>query len=295
MAALVQQLGIGVFEQFSAGAQVFEDRAGVVHIHQGYASMSGSLRLDGGMEALIQGLANALPANRIRTGEAVSLLRQAGSRIVAYHKAGSVSPSRAVLALPPRLASEAIRYEPALPESAMAGMVAIPTWMAGQAKILAVYDRPYWREAGLSGDAASQRGPMVEMHDASPATGGPYAIFGFVGLPAATRALYKADIIIAAREQLVSLFGPALADPLAIEMMDWAQEPQISTRMDQAPTSYHPSYGLPAALRDVWDGKLLFGSTEMAHEFGSYLEGALEAAERMSAELRANSAGSSRP
>lgn len=295
MAALVRRLGIRVFEQFSAGAQVFEDRAGVVHVDQGYASMSGSLRVEGGMESLIRGLANALPANRMRTDETVTLLRHTGSRVAAYHKTGAISAQRVVLALPPRIAAETIRCEPALPEDAMAAMAAVPTWMAGQAKILAVYDKPYWREAGLSGDAASQRGPMVEMHDASPATGGPYAIFGFVGLPATTRALRKADVIIAARQQLVSLFGPAMADPLSIEMMDWAHEPQIATRLDQAPPSYHPSYGLPAALRDVWNGKLLFGSTEMASEFGGYLEGALEAAERTSAELRAHSAGSRRP
>jgi monoamine oxidase len=289
MAALVQRLGIRVFEQFSAGAQVFEDRAGAVHVHQGYASMRGSLRLDGGMEALIRGLANALPADRMRTDEAVTLLRQTGSGVVAFHRTGSITAHRVVLALPPRIAAETIRYEPALPDNVMAAMAAVPTWMASQAKILAVYAKPHWREAGLSGDAASQRGPMVEMHDASPATGGPYAIFGFVGLPVTTRAVHKPEVIIAARQQLVSLFGPTMADPLSIEMMDWAQEPQISTRLDQTPPSYHPSYGLPAALRALWDAKLLFGSTEMAREFGGYLEGALEAADQVCAELRMNS------
>jgi monoamine oxidase len=295
MAALVKRLRISVFEQFSAGAQVFEDRAGLVHRHQGYASMSGSLRVEGGMGGLIQGLANALPGGNIRMGEAVTRLQQLDGRVLAHHTSGAISAQRVVLALPPRVAAETIRHEPALAENVMAAMTAVPTWMAGQAKILAVYNRPHWREAGLSGDAASQRGPMVELHDASPAAGGPYAIFGFVGLPVTTRALRKPDVISAARQQLVSLFGPAMADPLAIEMMDWAQAPQISTQLDQAPPSYHPSYGLPPALRAVWDGKLLFGSTEMAREFGGYLEGALEAAERTNAELRANSGQPNHP
>jgi monoamine oxidase len=115
MAALIRRLGIRVFEQFSAGAQVFEDRTGVVHVHQGYASMSGSLRVDGGMESLIRGLANALPANRMRTDETVTLLRHTGSRVAAYHKTGAISAQRVVLALPPRVAAETIRCEPTLP------------------------------------------------------------------------------------------------------------------------------------------------------------------------------------
>ena len=285
MAALVRRLGIGVFEQFSGGAQVFEDRDGAVHVHRGFASMSGSLRLDGGMGRLVEELARALPIGKIRTAEAVTHLHQIDRSVLAHHTSGSITANRVVLALPPRIAAETIRYEPALPEKVIAAMTAVPTWMAGQAKILAVYDKPHWREAGLSGDAASQRGPMVELHDASPANGGPYAIFGFVGLAAHARALRATDVIIAARQQLVSLFGPAMANPLFIEMTDWAQEPQISTRLDQTPPSNHPSYGLPTALRDVWGAKILFGSTEMASESGGYMEGALEATEMTSTEL----------
>jgi monoamine oxidase len=208
---------------------------------------------------------------------------------LAHHTSGSISARRVVLALPPRVATEAIRCEPALPKTALDAMAAVPTWMAGQAKILAVYDRPYWREAGFSGDAASHRGPMVELHDASPAIGGPYAIFGFVGLPAQTRALRVPEVIMAARRQLHSLFGPAMAEPLSIEMMDWARESQISTPMDQASPSYHARYGLPQALRGLWNGRLLFSSTEMAPEFGGFLEGALEAAEKTAEAIGANS------
>ena len=39
--------------------------------------------------------------------------------------------------------------------------------MVGQAKALALYDRPVWRETGLSGSAFSRVGPLGELHDAS--------------------------------------------------------------------------------------------------------------------------------
>jgi monoamine oxidase len=151
--------------------------------------------------------------------------------------------------------------------------------MAGQAKIVAVYDQPYWRMAGLSGDAMSQYGPMAEIHDASPARGGPYGLFGFVGVPANIRKQYREDLLAAAREQLVRLFGPELANPVSLTLQDWAHELLTATRLDHVQAGRHPSYGMPLALNGLWDGRLQFGSTEMAPMFGGYLEGALEAAE----------------
>jgi monoamine oxidase len=163
---------------------------------------------------------------------------------------------------------------------------AIPTWMAGQAKIVAVYDEPHWRKAGLSGEGMSQQGPMVEIHDASPVDGGPYALFGFVGVPPNIRARHHDEVVALALKQLQAMFGPDMAHPLSIRMMDWAQVPQIAAPLDQAPSGHHPAYGLPLALSDLWDKALIFGSTETAQDFGGYLEGALEAAERVADRLK---------
>ncbi len=38
--------------------------------------------------------------------------------------------------------------------------------MAGHAKVVALYERPFWREQGLSGDAISHCGTLAEIHDA---------------------------------------------------------------------------------------------------------------------------------
>ncbi|MFS0906790.1 hypothetical protein AB3N02_27595 [Priestia aryabhattai] len=58
--------------------------------------------------------------------------------------------------------------------------------MAGQAKAVAIYDRPFWRELGLSGFVSSWVGPLQEIHDASPDVGSG-ALFGFLGIPARMR------------------------------------------------------------------------------------------------------------
>lgn len=76
-----------------------------------------------------------------------------------------------ILALPPRVVAQNFSFCPQLPPDFMAGMVDKPTWMASQAKVIAVYERLFWREHGLSGLASSWEGPLQEIHDASPDTG----------------------------------------------------------------------------------------------------------------------------
>ena len=120
---------------------------------------------------------------------------------------------------------------------------------------------------------------------ASPSEGGPYALFGFVGFSANDRLQLGDEVLKMAKEQLVNIFGPEMGNPLSLEIKDWAQDIRVATPLDANGPGYHPAYGLPAAMRNLWDGKLIFGSTETAHQFGGFLEGALEAADQVFATL----------
>ena len=162
----------------------------------------------------------------------------------------------------------------------MQAMQEIPTWMAGQAKAIAVYDTPFWRINGFSGQATSRKGPMIEIHDASPADGGPYALFGFIGIPPAGRedvALLRQHLIA----QLIRLFGPQAATPKQLKIQDWASAKYTATEADKEPMYAHPNYGLPPTLTKLWNNKLHFAGTEVAPTFGGYIEGALEAVENV--------------
>jgi len=280
MAALTQRLGLRVYEQYATGALTYEDERGEVHRGRGVASMAGSLRIDGGMGAMIDGLVARLDADRLHLGQRLVRLRDEGTHVVATVAVGDqpheIQAARVVLALPPRIAAALVRES--LPADVVRAMDAVPTWMAGHAKVLATYTEPHWRNAGLSGDAMSRRGPLVEVHDASPAAGGPYALFGFVGTPAAGRDMQRDALLDAAREQLTRLFD---APPDGLALHDWAFEPETATALDHAPLYEHPAYGLAPALTNLWNGRLMLGSTETGVEFGGYLEGALEAAERV--------------
>lgn len=286
MEALIRRFGLQVFEQFSRGDRLFQDSSGAVYRNRGYASMEGALRVAGGLGQLVTALQGALHAERVMTGATVTALHRTGGHIVATSAKGQIEANRVVLALPPRVAAETISFTPSLPEAALKAALAIPTWMAGQAKFVTVYDRPYWRDEGFSGDAISQKGPLVEIHDASPSVGGPYALFGFVGWSPDLRDQHRAETITYALAQLQEVFGAALGQPLATQMMDWAEVPTVATGRDRAGPAGHPAFGLPTDLTGLWDGCLHFGSTETARGHGGYLEGALEASERLKGGLR---------
>lgn len=279
ISTLIQNLGLTRFDQFSRGALISEDERGQVHRGRGFASMQGSWRLEGGLGALTDTLAERLPSDRCHLNASVTAITRSSAEIVANLSDGRTIQSRqTVIALPPRLAAEAITFSPALPDAAMKSMSGTATWMAGQAKAVAVYDTPFWREEGLSGDAMSRRGPMVEIHDASPDAGGPYALFGFIGIPPSARA-DQSLLRTALLDQLGRLFGPIAAEPRELYVKDWAYDAFTATKADSQPVYSHPHYGLPPSLQNLWDGTLQFGGSEVAVQFGGFVEGALEAAE----------------
>ncbi|MEP3629829.1 MAG: NAD(P)/FAD-dependent oxidoreductase [Hyphomicrobiales bacterium] len=277
MEALISDLGLTCFNQFATGMQLYETEDGRVIRDQGFASMQGSWRVDGGMGKLIEGIADALPKDRIHTQFiAETIDHDAG---ITFTNGNTCQAQQVVFALPPRLIQD-LTIEPPLDQVQIDSMRSISTWMAGHAKILALYEKPFWREAGLSGDASSRHGPMVEIHDASPNTPQSSAgLFGFLGVPAQHRGNNKQAILAAVQAQLIRLFGEKAANPIELIYEDWAFDPHTANTLDHAPLMHHPDYGLPAALKTLPDRNIHLCVTEVAPEMGGYLEGALAAAE----------------
>ncbi|WP_044025457.1 flavin monoamine oxidase family protein [Roseobacter litoralis] len=277
IAGLISRFELPVFEQYAQGEFRFEDAQGRIQQGRGAASMQGSFRIDGGMGTLCTALAGQIDPSRILLNTEVRQLSRSDGDILIGCEAGAEIQARSVvLAIPPRVAAF-LDFSPTLPTAATKTMAAIPTWMASQAKAVILYDAPFWRDMGLSGDAMSHKGPMVEIHDASTATGSGAALFGFIGVPPDRRdqQVLKSAIV----DQLIRLFGSQAASANAVLIKDWAADTNTATQADHAPMTTHPLYGLPPALAGLWDGRLIFGGTEVAATFGGYLEGALEAAD----------------
>lgn len=245
--------------------------------------MANAYRITGGTRALTDAIAGALPPEAIFLGHQCRRLTQSDSgihvRLTTPEGEMEWVVGTVALALPPRLAAK-LDYGPALHAPLLEELHRLPTWMAAHAKIVAIYDRPFWREQGLSGTAMSRKGPLVEIHDASPDAspdnGGPFALFGFVGYSAAARQEIGRQVLLdRSGAQLVELFGPDAAEPLETVLQDWSEDPLTADERDRQPLGGHPHYGLVEEPEGPWRGRLHFISTETARENGGLIEGAI--------------------
>ena len=282
IARAVQAAGLSLHEQAEAGGFVYQDHTGrTQRLPHGFAQEPPSMRITGGVAALVEAVAAGLAPGVVRLEHAVRRIALTGSgvAVTAETPSGPVTlrAARAALALPPRLIAE-IGIVPALPPPAQTALAGVPGWMAGQAKALALYDRPVWREAGLSGSAFSQAGPLGELHDASLPGAAEAALFGFFAWPPALRDARRTALPELVARQLGMLFGAEAARPRELIIQDWATEPLTATEADHANGNVHPDYR-PIALPSPWGERITLAGAEVASEFGGYLEGALAAAE----------------
>ena len=86
-------------------------------------------------------------------------------------------------------------------------------------------------------------------------------------------------------EQLERLFGPKAKEPNNLFLKDWADGPFTATQLDHVPIYAHPNYGMPQIFQGFMNNKVLMGSTEVAPQFGGYIEGDLEASENTLKEI----------
>jgi len=282
MAQLVEALGLKAFAQHAAGDVLFERGPGLkVERYPGFGQMASSFRIQGGIGALVDALATALPPDRIRMDMTVTAAQLRNDGVLLHVRDADDVVARSVLfALPPRLMAQTISFVPQLPPDVRARWQGTSTWMAPHAKFLAVYAQPFWRDAGLSGTAQSMAGPMTEIHDAcATADGEGAALFGFLGVPAQARMKAgEAAIRHHCLAQLVRLFGPGAGEPLATHFKDWAADPLTATQAD-AQAAGHPEPQSMPWFDGAWSPHAAMAGSETAPEHPGYLEGALLAAE----------------
>jgi monoamine oxidase len=264
MLALLERLSLNTFAQYASGRLVFEDATGRVRRDLEFATMGGALRIEGGLARVTDALAAGL-GDRLRLSCRVHRVLEEPGGVSILMAEGHVRAAQVILAMPPRLVAG---LGVAVPDA--------PTWMAGQAKLVATYPAAFWRENGLNGDAISHRGPLAEIHDASPAGARVGALFGFAQVGAARKPGFQG----AAIAQLVRLFGQDAAMPDDVFIKDWSVDPATAIKADLTPPSHHPDYSAVPPTRRV-----IFAGTEMSPDHGGFLEGALTAAEAAHAAL----------
>jgi monoamine oxidase len=235
-------------------------------------------RIVGGSQRIALRVAEELGDERIRLGTPVRRIAQDARGVTV----GDVRAARAIVAIAPALAGRIV-YDPVLP-----GLRDGLTQRMPQGSVIkchAVYDEPFWRRDGLSGQVTSETGPIKVAFDNSPPDGSPGVLLGFLEGDQA-RDLGAVDPDRRRGEVLACFarfFGTRAAEPLEYLEQDWSQEE--FTRGCYAgylPTGAWTRYG--RALRAPID-RLHWAGTETATVWNGYFDGAVSSGERAAAEV----------
>ncbi len=257
---------------------------------RGHGSINTLLSIeDGAQENLVEGGAGTMARlMAAELGDAVRL--QAPVRAVAGREdrvdveadGVSVTARRAVIAIPPALTNE-IAFNPALPpdraelyRKAVAGP---------ESKTLMVYEEPFWRTDGFSGQSAEPGSVSEVTLDASPISGRPGVIasFAFGAVAAAVDDLDPAERRQLVLERLAARFGPRAASPVAlIETQWWKEDWTRGCSMAHFPPGLLTSRG--HLLREPW-GRIHWAGTETSVISHGAIDGAVRSGERAAAEI----------
>jgi monoamine oxidase len=154
-----------------------------------------------------------------------------------------------------------------------------------ESKTLVVYDEPFWRADGFSGQT-SQPGSASEVTlDASPSSGTPGVIASFTFGPTAQRvdALDPVDRRRAVLDALTARLGPRAAAPVEfIETAWWQQEWSRGCSMAHFRPGMLTRYG--PLLREPF-GRVHWAGTETATTSYGAMDGAVRSGERAAGEI----------
>jgi monoamine oxidase len=159
--------------------------------------------------------------------------------------------------------------------------------MGAMTKILAVYERAFWRDEGLNGLGISDLHALELTADSSPPEGSPGILAGFASGERAARlmAMDAAQQQTLIRHELTTLWGPQAANPLELLVQPWTAEPWIGGAFTSvpAPGTWTSHAALAAGEQGgpgpAPQGRVLWAGTEASPRWPGYFEGALEAAE----------------
>ena len=264
-----------------------------LHVAWEYGTVGGFRRLmgldGGGWEMGIDGGAQQIAVRLgqdldVRLQQRVYKILQDATGVSVHTDGLVVRADHVIVAIPPNLAGR-IHYDPPLPPARDAYVQRAP--LSSLARALVVYDRPFWRDEGLTGQASMHGDVQRFIIDNTP-KGATYGLLAVYSDGAGTRRAWTAPAADRERhtkDALVRFFGPQAARYSRYIERDWTQEP--FTRGGAAPilppgvwTSFGYTFAAPVD-RIHWAG----GDT--ATFWCGFLEGAIQAAERAVSEVLA--------
>ena len=238
-------------------------------------------RFVGGSQRIALRMADQL-GPRVLLGSPVRSIVQGRGGVTVHTDRASFHGKQVIVAVPPALAGR-IEYDPILPFERDQ-----LTQRYGQGtltKATAVYDRPFWREAGLNGSALDLSGPVNFTVDDSPPDGKPGIVFGFIGGDRARsyNRMSAASRRAAVLDQFATFFGSRARKPRAFFETSWSGEQWTRGCPVGIPsTGTLLAYG-PQIREPV--GRIHWAGTETSTFWNGYMDGAVRSGERAAAEV----------
>ena len=257
---------------------------------RGHGSLGTLFSIEGGsQESLVDGGAGSM-AKRMAAELFDALYLRCPVRSIAQQDDNVVVSSddvivhapHVVVTVPPALALE-IQFDPALPpdrEALYRGAVAGP-----ESKTLLVYDEPFWRRDGFSGQTSEPGSPAEVTIDASPADAryGVLASFTFSHVAERYDGLPEAERRGALLSTLAARLGPKAAAPVdVVETAWWHEQWTRGCSMAHFKPGVLTSHG--HLLRQPW-GRIHWAGTETATTSHGAIDGAIRSGERAAREV----------
>src|SRR3954447_3867436 len=184
-----------------------------------------------------------------------------------------VQGKRVIVAMPPALAGRIV-YHGGMTDLRDQLMQRIP--QGTLRKFEAIYDKPFWRDKGLSGQCISNNGPVKVTFDASPKDGSPGVVLGFIGGSEARKWTPRSpeERKKAVLDQFQVFFDDTAAqNPTAVYEKDWvADRWAIGCPVGVLPPGTLIDFG-PALNAPV--GKIHWAGTETSDYWCGYMDGAV--------------------
>jgi len=245
---------------------------------RGGAQMS---RFAGGSQLLPQKVA-ALLGGRVLLGQVARTVTQTTKGVQVTTDRATFSGRRVIMAMAPALAGR-VRYEPLMPEARDQLMQRMA--QGNLVKATAVYDKPFWRDAGLNGQTVSLDGLANVTFDDSPEDGSKGVLLSFVGGDSARRyfSLSPADRRQAVLNDYANYFGPQALKPTTYIESNWAAEEFTRGCPVGLGTPGTISEFGPAIREPV--GLIHWAGTETSNYWNGYMDGAVRAGQRAAQEV----------
>jgi len=234
-------------------------------------------RVVGGTQQIIEKMAEKLSAD-IRTDSPVKSVEYTDDKVIVTTEEETFLAKKLLLALSPTMISK-ISFTPELPKSRQ--NLHQEMKMGSVLKSVFGFERPFWREQGVTGEAVITEGPIQTVFDNC--NGGvdqmPQLVTFSTGKEAKKLGqLTQEQRKLVIQKELVRLYGEKASEYVFYVEKDWNKEPWINgCYVAIAGTETLTRFG--GRLSQA-HGPIHFAGTETAMKWRGYMDGALRSGER---------------